>query len=164
MKTPENGIPMGSLFGYGPQAALNELWTKDQGTFSLGSHGDNIFLYCLTSLNQKRFLSAFSNAGPWKPPHLDQAQYAQNRSALPDALVGSEVSLPHLMNYHYNGPRDARINLLRRSILDPAEWQGSNVVRYRMEAIEEDADGSSGVMPRIFFACSVLSLILVLLS
>jgi hypothetical protein len=163
MTTPEEGITAGSLFGYGPQADLNELWTKDQGTFSLGLDGDNIFLFCLDSMNKIRFLSAFTNAGAWKPPNLHSLEYGHNTSALPETLVDSEVAVSNRLNYHYAGPRDARINLLRRSILDPEEWAGSNEVRFRMGNVEPIyASSTLPVAPsRTTFFCSVLSYLLV---
>lgn len=147
MMTPEEGIGEGSLFGFGPQADLNELWTKDQGTFSLGLEGDTIFLYCLDGLNKIRFLSGFSNAGRWKAPFLNHSEYGHNSSALPESIVNSSIALPHLFNYHYAGPRDARINLLRRSILDPYEWEGSNLLRYRMGTVPDTDRLISGGAP-----------------
>jgi hypothetical protein len=85
-----------------------------------------MFLYCKTNLYKTRFLSGFTNNYRGATSFLDEADFGHNSSALPDSLVNSSINLPHKYNYFYNGPRDARVNKLRRSILDPNEWQGSN--------------------------------------
>jgi hypothetical protein len=112
----------------------------------LDLNGDNMFLYCKTNEYKTRFLSGFTNNYNWAMPYLDVADYGHNTSALPDSLVGSAINLPHKYNYFYNGPRDARVNKLRRSILDPNEWQGSNELQYSIldapVMVEGDSSGS----------------------
>jgi hypothetical protein len=148
MTTPRGGIPAGTLFGYGPRIHLGTLWEKVEGTFSLGLDGDNMFLYCKTNLYKTRFLSGFTNNYDWAMPFLDEADYGHNSSALPESLVASSINLPHKYNYFYNGPRDARVNQLRRNILDPNEWRGSNELQYSiLDTPVEVAEGSSGSKP-----------------
>ena len=120
--------------------------TAAKGNFKLGLNGDNIFLYCKTNSYSTRFLSGFTNNNDWASPFLNESDYGQESSALPDALAQSSINLPHLNNYFYNGPRDARVNLLRRSIVNPKEWQGSNEQQYSIfetEVVGEAEDSSS---------------------
>lgn len=161
MTTPEEGIPAGLLFGYGPSVAHNERWTEDEGTFSLGLDGDNIFLYCLDRFNEIRFLSAFTNSGDWQQPNLDFAAYGRNSSALPESVENASLALPHLLNYHYNGPRDARIKLLQRSIFYPNEWEGSDELRYYVGEVEEEEGESSGVRASLLASLFLSGLVFV---
>ncbi|CAB9523990.1 Extracellular ribonuclease [Seminavis robusta] len=159
MTTPNQGIAAGTVFGYGLRANLGTRWTKVAGTFTLGLNGDNIFLYCLDNDNKIRFLSGFTNNYDWAPAFLDASDYGHNSSALPDSLVNSSIKLPHQYNYFYNGPRDARVNLLRRSILDPNEWEGSNDLRYSIDKPdEEEASSSSFVSWGSSFATLIVML------
>jgi hypothetical protein len=135
MTTPKQGVEEGELFGYGPQATYGNRWIKERGTFSLGIDGDNIFLYCKDSYNNIRFLSGFSNFGGWSPEL--EPMYATNSSALPDSLRNSTITLPHLDNFHYNGPRDTRVSLLKQDIRNASEWVGTDDTRYEMGAIPE---------------------------
>lgn len=159
MLTPEDGIPEGSLFGYGPQSLNEQLWTKDHGTFSLGLEGDNMFLYCLDFWNRIRFLSAFSNVGSWQSPFLDASVYGQNGSALPVVLRNNTITLPHKDNYYYNGERDARIQSLRRSIRDADQWVGDDSLRFSigMGINQVQAPPSSA---RSMFSCPIHALAL----
>ena len=163
MLTPEDGIPGGSIFGYGPQSLNQQLWTKDQGTFSLGLDGDNVFLYCLDRWKRIRFLSGFSNIGSWKPPFLEESEYGQNSSALPVSLVNSTVTLPHKKNYYYNGARDARIHLLRQNIRVADMWAGDDELRFSISSgIHQVQTPSSALSrPNSFMVCLLCALSIV---
>ena len=141
MTIPKQGIEEGELFGLGPQVTYGDRWVKERGEFSLDTNGDNIFLYCKDSLNRIRFLSGFSNFGGWSSEL--ESSYATNSSALPDSLVNSTITLPHMNNYHYNGERDTRISLLRQNIWNANLWTGSDLTRYEMGEVRKD--DSAGV-------------------
>lgn len=150
MTTPKQGISEGELFGYGPQAAYGDRWIKERGTFSPGTDGDNIFLYCKDSLNKIRFLSAFSNFGEWSPPMV--SMYATNSSALPQSLLNTTVTLPHMDNYHYSGIHHTRVSVLRRSTRDASEWTGSDVERFNVGAAPDQIKSAATTL--LGLACS----------
>ena len=165
MLTPEDGIPAGSLFGYGPHSLNQQLWTKDQGTFSLGLDGDNIFLYCLDRWKRTRFLSGFSNTGSWKPPFLEESEYGQNSSSLAPSLTNNTVTLPHKKNYYYNGERDARIHLLRRNIRVADMWAGDDELRFSISTgIHQVQTPSSALSKPSSFMMSLLGALSVVYS
>lgn len=138
MKTPEDGIGQGILFGFGPGANLGEEWNAERGSFSLNTEeGDNVFLYCIDADSKIRFLSGFSNYGNWSDYGLSAEEYGESQSALPEDIYRASIVLPHMDNYFYNGSRDETIFLLRADMLNPASWVGDNEERFGVQIEDE---------------------------
>lgn len=152
------------MIGYEPQSLNEQLWSKAHGNFSLVLDGDNIFLYCLDSWNRIRFLFGFSNTGSWKAPFLEASEYGQHRSALPVVLMNSTATLPHKDNYYYNGKRDARISMSRRTTRDPVLWVGSDDMRFSigMGIHQAQVPDSSSLSPSGMFPSIIVIAILVI--
>lgn len=120
-------VSLGTLFGYGSQLKYGDGWEKADGTFSLSTEGEQIFLYCQAASGDVRHLAGLSWAGDFSPPGLPN--YGLNESALPDQLkeLGS-VALDPFPNYAYGGPSGGQIPLedLQEQFQDPSNWQGSS--------------------------------------
>lgn len=95
---PEQGIQAGEPFGLGPGSPYAGNWDGGDG-FELSSEGDQIFVYCLDVNNQPNFLWGFSYNGTWLDGGLNDTEYGEGSSALPDTLdmLGNTV-LPHADN------------------------------------------------------------------
>ena len=154
--TPEEGIPQGILFGYGPSINLGDMWEVESGSFSLGTEeGDNVFLYCIDADDKIHFLAGFSNYGNWSDPGLSAEEYGEASSSLPFKLTSAAIVLPHYDNYFYNGSRDDTLELLRADMLSPSTWVGDDENRFGVMA-EGDTSGA--------WAASVTSAAVLLLN
>jgi hypothetical protein len=132
LTTPEGGIPAGQAFGYGPNDNAyrhGRDWSVDQGTFSLSQEsGEQVFLFCISSLGRPRSIAAISYGGPFVDPGL--ANYGFNQSALPIELQDTNgiIVLPYFADrWEYTGPKSLQTEELKASILDVNNtWTGTS--------------------------------------
>ncbi len=67
LTTPPEGIPAGVAIGVGPSDTVYQYandWQSAQGTFSLSTEGEQVFLYCLSAYQTARPIAAISYNGP----------------------------------------------------------------------------------------------------
>jgi endonuclease I len=123
MRTPGEGIPRGTIFGYGP--GFGDDWESVSGRFALSASGDSVSLYYRTENGDIAHLCALSFSGPWSEEFLDS--YETDSSSLPDALskVGS-TRLEHVDNYVYAGPVEGSKASLQAALSDETNWVGFN--------------------------------------
>jgi len=128
---PQGGLDAGSVFGYGSGSGLDyaQQWEVKQGSFSMSSRGEPIFLYCFDSSGDPKILLAFNYGGSFTSAGLDS--YGRGESALPENLgLFGLIDLPHYNNYLYEGPTDLSEEELKAALKIPFNWIGSDTERY----------------------------------
>ena len=146
----EPGIPAGSVFGWGEDMPLQELWQKVDGNLKLSEDGEQFFLYCEAASGDPHFLAALGYTGTfqWDQPGLEI--YGPDQSALPvtepfvqppDGLLEYNILLPLFRNHVYNGPRaeDATEKELKEAVLNVTNWLGSDNGRFEITPDETEA-------------------------
>jgi hypothetical protein len=120
------------VFGYGEGVPFGTDWEVEDGSFSLSTDGEKLFLYCEEASGDPRPLMALSyNDSPYQPP--GRLLYGFGESALPEELgdMGTIV-LPHFNNYVYEGPNQADVAVLRAAVVNPGVWTGKNDGRFSL--------------------------------
>jgi hypothetical protein len=138
-----DGQPGGTVFGYGEGVPFGQDWEVEDGTFSLSTDGEKLFLYCEAASGEPRHLMTLSyNGRPYQPP--GRLFYGMGDSALPEELrdIGAIV-LPHFSNYVYEGPTQANDDVLKAAVVNPDSWTGKTDGRF---SIEDARDADAAVL------------------
>jgi hypothetical protein len=103
LEIPDGGISSGASFGYGDGLKLGNEWSTFEGIFSLGTEGEQVFLFCYSGDGSTVHpLAALSYNGPFSTPGLPS--YMFNESAVPDGLENATIVLPRKKNWAFNSP------------------------------------------------------------
>jgi hypothetical protein len=130
LEIPDGGISSGASFGYGDGLKLGNEWSTFEGIFSLGTEGEQVFLFCYSGDGSTVHpLAALSYNGPFSTPGLPS--YMFNESAVPDGLENATIVLPRKKNWAFNSPTTGTREQVRPFFLDPGKWQGSDDFRYK---------------------------------
>ena len=127
------------MFGYGEGVPFANDWQVQDGSFSLSTDGEKLFLYCEAANGEPRHLMALSyNGSPYQDP--GRPFYGFGESALPEELrdIGA-ILLPHFNNYVYEGPTQANDAVLKAAVVNPDSWTGRNDGRF---SIDETGDAA----------------------
>jgi hypothetical protein len=137
-----DGLAGGTVFGYGEGVPFGNDWQVEDGSFSLSTDGEKLFLYCEKASGEPRHLMALSYNGPYQPS--GRLFYGFGESSLPEELedIGAIV-LPHFNNYVYEGPTQANNDILKAAVVNPDNWTGKDDGRFRIEDVPDHA-----VVPR----------------
>jgi hypothetical protein len=134
-----DGLAGGSVFGYGEGVPFAKDWQVEDGSFSLSTDGEKLFLYCEAANGEPRPLMALSYNGQYQEP--GRPFYGFGESALPQELrdIGA-ILLPHFNNYVYEGPtQQADDAVLKAAVVNPDTWTGKNDGRF---SIDEAGDAA----------------------
>jgi hypothetical protein len=142
LEIPDGGISSGASFGYGDGLKLGNEWSTFEGIFSLGTEGEQIFLFCYTGGGTVHPLAALSYNGPFSTPGLPS--YMFNESAVPDGLENATIVLPRKKNWAFNSPTTGTREQVRPLFLDPGKWQGSDDFPYKVSRTSASARNRPG--------------------
>lgn len=132
LRVPAEGIPAGTVFGYGhglSDLALSDAWETERGSLRLSSSNDSVMLYCLGDDGSTPVhLSALDySTNGWEDGTGVDADFNSGSSALPSDLPANcAISLPHKDNYVFVGSKDGSKPEILSRLSDPQYWQGVN--------------------------------------
>jgi hypothetical protein len=125
--TPADGINAGTYFGYGSSVPKGDKWKAIEGSFSLSSEGEQVFMYCYGGEGDAIPLAAISYNGGFQEPGMQT--YGFNESALPASLLlNGTIVLPHGEDHwSYDGPSGVTDTELKEAFQDVENnWKGGS--------------------------------------
>lgn len=127
----------------------------EQGTLSLSTDGEPVFIFCLEASGDQRPLLAFNYGGVFVDNGLDS--YGPEESGLPDTLGDyGVVQLPHYKNYLYVGESNLPDEELKMEVVKSENWEGSND-RYALDPGASSAQ-STGIMMAVAVTTAILGM------
>lgn len=121
---PSAGLSQGETFGSGPNFP-DFTWTSVQGTFSLDTEGEQVFLYCFGGNGNPVPLAGISYNGDFKDAGL--ASYGFGESALPEEIASAgSIALAHCDEWRYAGQLSGTVEELQALMGDTSQWQGKD--------------------------------------
>ena len=104
-------------------------WTNFEGAFSLSQEGEQVFCFCFDAAGGVHHLAALSYNGEFV--EAGRASYGANESALPPELTNYSIVLtPHKDNWAYASAASGTKDIVRTSLLNPNNWEGSDDSRF----------------------------------